>query len=163
AGWREEFEGMRILYVAATRAEDRLIFSGAIERKKLEKLADKKAGQWLSWLWQALELNEHSQSEVKEVAKGVQIDVRIDRGLRREPVSIDTTTSHEPSEEQIDVTRPFTELFPLLQPITPECGEALRRFSVTQLINFQRCARQYYFDRMLHAPGREELAAWNDA
>ncbi len=51
----------------------------------------------------------------------------------------------------------------MLQPIAPEKGRILRRFSVTQLINFQRCARQYYFDRMLRAPGAEELAAWNDA
>src|SRR6185503_11165706 len=25
------------------------------------------------------------------------------------------------------------------------------------------CARQYYFDRLLHTPGSEELAAWNNA
>jgi ATP-dependent exoDNAse (exonuclease V) beta subunit len=55
------------------------------------------------------------------------------------------------------------ELFPLLQPVRAERGQALRRFSVTQLINFQRCTRQYYFDRMLRAPGAEERAIWNDA
>ena len=54
-------------------------------------------------------------------------------------------------------------MFPLLNPIVPERGEVLRRFSVTQLINFQRCARQYFFDRALRAPGAEELAVWNDA
>src|SRR2546426_3639755 len=63
----------------------------------------------------------------------------------------------------IDASRPIAELFPLLQSIPLERGQALRRFSVTQLINFQHCARQYFFDRMLHAPGREELAVWNDA
>ena len=29
---------MRVLYVAATRAEDRLIFSGAVEHKELESI-----------------------------------------------------------------------------------------------------------------------------
>ena len=39
----------------------------------------------------------------------------------------------------------------------------MHRFSVTQLINYQRCPRQYYFDRMLHAPAPDALAVWNDA
>jgi ATP-dependent exoDNAse (exonuclease V) beta subunit len=34
---------------------------------------------------------------------------------------------------------------------------------VTQLINYRRCPRQYYFDRVLHAPTGEEVAVWNDA
>src|SRR6185295_13772840 len=29
--------------------------------------------------------------------------------------------------------------------------------------NYQRCPRQYYFDRVLHAPAPDSLAAWNDA
>ncbi|HVQ39082.1 MAG TPA: PD-(D/E)XK nuclease family protein, partial [Pyrinomonadaceae bacterium] len=36
-------------------------------------------------------------------------------------------------------------------------------FSVTQLINYQRCPRQHYFDRVLHAPAPDALAVWNDA
>jgi len=51
----------------------------------------------------------------------------------------------------------------LLQPVVADLGQSLRRFSVTQLINFQRCARQYYFDRLLRAPGAEERGVWNDA
>src|SRR5258708_18748916 len=53
--WREEFEGMRLLYVAATRAEDRLIFSGAVKR-----LADLKYRRvtWLAQIWQATGLRD---------------------------------------------------------------------------------------------------------
>ena len=51
----------------------------------------------------------------------------------------------------------------MLQPVVADLGQSLRRFSVTQLINFQRCARQYYFDRLLRAPGAEERGVWNDA
>mgnify|MGYP003694269895 CR=1 FL=1 len=58
---------------------------------------------------------------------------------------------------------PLEEISPLLQLIKAEQGKALRRFTVTQLINFQRCARQYYFERMLRTPGKEERAVWNDA
>jgi hypothetical protein len=31
------------------------------------------------------------------------------------------------------------------------------------LINYQRCPRQYYFDRVLHAPAPDALAVWNNA
>ncbi len=47
--------------------------------------------------------------------------------------------------------------------IEPEVANAIHRFSVTQLINYQRCPRQYYFDRVLHAPAPDALAVWNDA
>jgi ATP-dependent helicase/nuclease subunit A len=163
AGWREEFESMRLLYVAATRAEDRLIFSGAIPRKSLKNLCVTEREQWLAWIWQALELDEYPRSEVKQFGDYVRIDVRIDRATQAEPGAAVPAHVTGTGEQGIDVSRPFTELFPLLQPIAPERGQILRRFSVTQLINFQRCARQYYFDRMLRAPGTEELAVWNDA
>ena len=47
--------------------------------------------------------------------------------------------------------------------MTAQGGHAVHRFSVTQLINYQRCPRQYYFDRVLHAPALDALAVWNDA
>jgi hypothetical protein len=34
---------------------------------------------------------------------------------------------------------------------------------VTQLINYQRCPRQYYFDRVLRLPSADELSVWNNA
>ncbi len=162
AGWREEFESMRVLYVAATRAEDRLIFSGAIARKSLKNLCATEREQWLAWIWQALELDEYPQSEIKQFGDDVRIDVRIARAAQSEPRAAPARFA-DVVEPGVDVSRPFSELFPLLQPIAPEKGRILRRLSVTQLINFQRCARQYYLDRMLRAPGAEELAAWNDA
>jgi ATP-dependent helicase/nuclease subunit A len=164
--WREEFEGMRLLYVAATRAEDRLIFSGAVAQRDLKNLTRTPKEQWLAWIWQALELDEFAQSGLLKFDEDVQIQVTVDRerqglwSLSSTPPSIAT----EPVEgEAIDLSRPFAELFPLLREVPPEPGQVLRRFSVTQLINFQRCARQYYFDRTLKAPGKEERAVWNDA
>ena len=102
---------------------------------------------------------------------GVEIRLHVDRDSSKNralPTVIETRATKTdaggtPAVPVIDASRPLSELFPLLQPIDVQCGQALRRFSVTQLINFQRCARQYYFDRMLHAPGKDELAVWNDA
>jgi ATP-dependent helicase/nuclease subunit A len=162
AGWREEFESMRVLYVAATRAEDRLILSGAVARRGLKNLTLTPRENWLAWMWQALDLGEHPQSEVKQFGDDVRIDVRFAREEQVKPALAPAIIA-EAAGKTVDASRPFAELFPLLQSIAPEKGQILRRFSVTQLINFQRCARQYYFDRMLRAPGREELAVWNDA
>ena len=77
--WREEFESMRLLYVAATRAEDRLILSGAIDRKGLENLAKTDREQWFAWIWRALELEPHAESGVMKLADEVQIQITIDR------------------------------------------------------------------------------------
>ena len=59
----------------------------------------------------------------------------------------------------------LSRAFPLLQVCIPEPDRdlGLHRFSVTQLINYQRCPRQYYFDRVLHAPAPDALAVWNNA
>ncbi|HEY6045237.1 MAG TPA: 3'-5' exonuclease, partial [Pyrinomonadaceae bacterium] len=160
AGWREEFESMRLLYVAATRAKNRLIFSAAVAGKELKNLKETTREQWLAWLWQAFELDEHEESRVIELAGQVQVGLRINREPAPREFAADAGRNEAPP---IDVSKPLEEIFPLLQPVEAERGQALRRFSVTQLINFQRCARQYYFDRLLHTPGSEELSAWNDA
>ncbi|HKR61087.1 MAG TPA: PD-(D/E)XK nuclease family protein, partial [Pyrinomonadaceae bacterium] len=57
----------------------------------------------------------------------------------------------------------LAEAFPLLSPIAPGVEGAPQRLSVTQLINYQRCPRQYYFDRVLRVAGADELAVWNNA
>jgi ATP-dependent helicase/nuclease subunit A len=160
--WREEFESMRVLYVAATRAEDRLIFSGAVEHKELESITKTDRELWLAWIWQALELEAHSPGGVARFGDDVQIHVTIERDAQSANVSVRPFRGNAEKTTETDLSRPFEETFPLLQPIASELGTGLRRFTVTQLINFQRCARQYYFERMLRTPGAEERAVWND-
>src|SRR5207253_2923349 len=77
--WREEFESMRLLYVAATRARDRLIFSGAVAQNDLKNLTKTDREQWLAWIWQALELDEYAQSGLAKFDADVQIQVTVDR------------------------------------------------------------------------------------
>jgi ATP-dependent helicase/nuclease subunit A len=161
--WREEFESMRLLYVAATRAEDRLIFSGAVAQKDLKNLTKTDREHWLAWVWQALELDEHAESGVLEFENDVKVRLTVDRSPQGLWPSALSAPVEENEENLIDLSQPFAELFPLLSEVAPEQGQVLRRFSVTQLINFQRCARQYYFDRMLKTPGTEERRVWNDA
>lgn len=164
--WREEFESMRLLYVAATRAKDRLILSGAVAQKNLKNLTRTDREQWLAWIWQALELDEHTRSGLVRFGDDVQFQITVDRENQSSWLAGSTTADAESKatrKETFDASRPLAELFPLLHEVSPEKGQVLRRFSVTQLINFQRCKRQYYFDRMLKTPGAEERAVWNDA
>jgi hypothetical protein len=55
------------------------------------------------------------------------------------------------------------QVFPLRRPVIAIAGSSIHRFSVTQLINYQRCPRQYYFERVLRLPQADELAIWNNA
>src|SRR5262249_39640163 len=144
-------------------AEDRVVLSGAVEQKSLANLTKTDSEKWLAWIWKALDLDEQAQSGVITFGDDVEFQLTVDRDRAALGRSISNPSADYATDSAVDIDRPLRELFPLLQPITPGRGQLLRRFSVTQLINFQRCARQYYFDRMLRTPGAEERAVWNDA
>jgi ATP-dependent helicase/nuclease subunit A len=148
---REEFESIRLLYVAATRAQDRLVLSGAA--KNLASLRS----SWLGWICKALGVAKEPDSGL--LRPGEEVEVRITVNLPSSQLGRDTAAV----QLEEDLQPPEGDVFPLLDPIEPERGSGLHRFSVTQLLNYQRCRRQYYFDRLLHAPSEEEVAVWNDA
>jgi len=158
AQWRETFESMRLLYVAATRAQDRLILSGVTkETSRLEKGNE----SWLQLIWQALELGTRWQSELVDFETGTQLQLTINLiDSEKQTVVSEISKSSSPS---IELGHDLSQTFPLLRSIEPERDRAVHRLSVTQLINYQRCPRQYYFDRVLHAPTPDALAVWNDA
>jgi ATP-dependent helicase/nuclease subunit A len=155
--YRELFESMRLLYVAATRAEDRLILSGATdELAALNRTND----SWLKWIWQALELEGRTQTDVVDLADDVQLQLTIN--LADEPL----TPVEAEREETLEPGPPgesLGQVFPLLRPVIATAGSSIHRFSVTQLINYQRCPRQYYFERVLRLPTADETAVWNNA
>ena len=154
--WREQFENMRLLYVAATRAQDRLILSGATE--EVSRLGSSR-DSWLRWIWQALEMEERSLDSVIELEPGVEIKF----ALNTAPEPDSSVESEATSTNGLGKEDSLIEAFPLLKPVQPEAAPAIHRFSVTQLINYRRCARQYYFDRVLQLPTTDELAVWNNA
>jgi ATP-dependent helicase/nuclease subunit A len=156
--WREQFESMRLLYVAATRAEDRLILSGTT--KDLDSFGGK-SDTWLKWIWQSLDLPAQTQSGIVKLTDDVQLQLTLN--LADEPQQPLGPSGDTAASEIAADADSLAEAFPLLRPIEPERDRAINRFSVTQLINYQRCPRQYYFDRVLHAPSAEAIATWNDA
>lgn len=159
---REDFESMRLLYVAATRARDRLILSGATkESSRLIKGSD----NWLQLIWQALDLGERSTCGLVEIDRDTQMLLTFD--LVNDPVNeeisgVQSKTS-EIAPQAPDADLDLSRLFPLIAPVESERRTAVHRFSVTQLINYQRCPRQYYFDRVLNLPSADEMAVWMTA
>ena len=155
--WREQFESMRLLYVAASRAEDRLILSGVTQELATLNLTN---DSWLRWIWQALELRDRSSSGVVEIAPDVQMQLTIN--LAEEPLEEAPSEVGE-SQTSMHSADSLYEAFPLIRSVGQQSGNAIHRFSVTQLINYRRCPRQYYFDRVLQLPSRDEMAVWNNA
>jgi ATP-dependent exoDNAse (exonuclease V) beta subunit len=153
---RDDFESMRLLYVAATRAQDRLILSGAA--KDLGTLRS-----WLGSISKTLGLAKEPESDLLRPVEGVEIKLTVNLASAS-PQGADRLAARikavQPDE---DLKPPAGVAFPLLHPVVAERGSGLHRFSVTQLLNYRRCPRQYYFDRLLHAPSEEEVAVWNDA
>jgi ATP-dependent helicase/nuclease subunit A len=168
---REYFESVRLLYVAATRAKDRLILAGVTDA--LAKL-DGSADNWLKLIWQKLGLQVF-RSSIVALGPDTQLEVLLnlaDESLPRAapsvaasfPVTVETGTAD--AIEEVGEGVSLSRAFPLLQSVVPEPdghSGRLQQFSVTQLINYQRCPRQYYFDRVLHAPAPDALAVWNNA
>jgi hypothetical protein len=127
----------------------------------------------LNWIWQSLELPAQTQSGIVELAGDspdaveLQLTVNladeksVEEGLQGP--TIEETPDGKKPESAAAVVDSISEAFPLLRPVEPERDRTIHRFSVTQLINYQRCPRQYYFDRVLHAPAPDALAVWNDA
>ena len=153
--WRETFESMRLLYVAATRAQDRLILSGAT--KEVSRLANG-ADSWLQLIWQALELGARSQSGLVELDPETQLQLTLIVGQLEA-----TRTETAAAADAVSLGPDLAHSFHLLRSLEPDRESGVHRFSVTQLINYQRCPRQYYFDRVLHVPTADQMAVWNDA
>ena len=155
--WREQFESMRLLYVAASRAEDRLIMTGVTDQ-----LASLTRGNdcWLKWIWQSLELGERSKGGVVELDDDVQLQLTVN--LAEEVAEFEPQIDDEPQANAPPIES-LVDAFPLIPQMQRSVGTAIYRFSVTQLINYHRCPRQYYFDRVLQLPSSDELAVWNSA
>ncbi|HEY6330176.1 MAG TPA: PD-(D/E)XK nuclease family protein, partial [Blastocatellia bacterium] len=173
ARWREKFESARLLYVGATRAEDRLILTGsapdlaASPRGGGEPVSSETDDQetdsdtWLSWICRALGLNDNSlKDQMIEVGEGAAVRLEINLA----DTLIDYRMPKRRSQRfmgglaDLDLSRTPGDLFPLLTQIDGATGP--RTISVTQLTSFTRCPRQYYFSRVLHAPERGELSGW---
>ena len=130
------------------RAEERLILSGAA--KDLTSLR----GSWLEWISEALELANTTDSHVVKPAEGVEAQLTVNLADASREV---TAQLGDPGISRPEVVPRATsdEQFPLLGKLKAERETGLHRFSVTELLNYRRCPRQYYFDRVLRTPSED--------
>jgi ATP-dependent helicase/nuclease subunit A len=155
----EEAEKLRLYYVAMTRAKERLIVSGSIDR---EKKAD--ASTPIGWVLDRLDADE-------ELAAAADAPIEIERNAARLVVRIDRhrveelAVVEEPeSEEEIQLA-----LFAAIEEVAPFVGAPVlpalavpaepplhrpRRLSFTALSTFETCSYRYYARYVVGMPER---------
>ncbi|HSP72905.1 MAG TPA: 3'-5' exonuclease, partial [Gaiellaceae bacterium] len=156
----EEAERLRLYYVAMTRAIDRLIVSGAIDR---EKAADRKTP--IGWVLGRLdpeELEDAGDAPVELVRDGARLLVRLDR-FAPEPEPAPEPVSA--GEGQLALFAELAEVPPLPAPVprlpelvTPPAPPVheVRKLSFTALSSFERCSYRYYAERVAGMRPREQ-------
>ena len=147
----EEAEKLRLYYVAMTRAKERLIVSGSIDR---EKKAD--ASTPIGWVLARLgaeeELDASGDAPIEVERNGARLVVRIDRHRDADwlPQPLDEPVFE--GETQLELFAPGAELVPIIPaPVLPALVapaepplHRLRRLSFTALSTFEQCSYKYY-------------------
>jgi ATP-dependent helicase/nuclease subunit A len=148
----ETAERLRLYYVAMTRARQRLIVSGAIDR---DRAAD--ASTPIGWVLARLdadeELNAAGDTPVELVRGNAHLLVRLDRHRSEDWVDTPQTAEPEPPAEpgQLELfatleepaAAPALELPTLYVPPEPPLHR-VRRLSFTSLSTFDQCSYKYY-------------------
>jgi ATP-dependent helicase/nuclease subunit A len=169
----EEAERLRLYYVAMTRAQDRLIISGAIDAgRRGDALTP------IGWVLARLDDPELQSAGVVPVEidrDGARLLVRVDR---RGPEPDDRSSSPESVSTDGQLELFAGADFPPLPPPAPQLPELapvpqpplhrVRRLSYSALALFERCSYRYYAERVVgmrtadavgSVPGQDGLAA----
>ncbi|MBA3384013.1 MAG: UvrD-helicase domain-containing protein [Actinobacteria bacterium] len=143
-------ERLRLYYVAMTRAVDRLIVSGAIDR---ESTADRSTP--MGWVLQRLDAAEElaaANGAPLELVRGdALVQVRFDR-YREEPEALEV--AGEPgqlelfSEGAVEPLPPPAPTLPELHAIPEPALHHVRRLSFTALSLFETCSYRYFAERV---------------
>jgi ATP-dependent helicase/nuclease subunit A len=162
----EQAENRRLLYVAMTRAIDRLIVSGAVDRTTRRDVDAP-----LHWILRRLEVDLDVDGAPVEVEQdGVRLLLRVDRGAV--PDSLEVSEAEAPQLQLFapvngGAARVAPEL-PALAPVPEPLAHPIRRLSYSALALFERCSYRFYAERIAGlrprdaagtVPGAEGLAA----
>jgi ATP-dependent exoDNAse (exonuclease V) beta subunit len=151
----QEAEKLRLYYVAMTRAKERLIVSGSIDR---EKKAD--ASTPIGWVLGRLELEEEldaaGDAPLEIEREAARLVVRVDRFDEAAWAPAETLLEPEPEAGQLELFAALEEvataagapqLPPLVAPPEPPLHR-VRRLSFTALSTFDQCSYKYYAIRV---------------
>jgi ATP-dependent helicase/nuclease subunit A len=148
----EAAERLRLYYVAMTRAKERLIVSGSIDR---EKTAD--ASTPIGWVLERLqagaELDGAGEAPVEIERGGARLVVRLDRRRAEDWAEPEGAVEPEPEPGQLALfaaleasgtaAAPAPRLPELVVPPEPPLHR-VRRLSFTALSTFEQCSYKYY-------------------
>jgi ATP-dependent helicase/nuclease subunit A len=162
----EQAENRRLIYVAMTRAIDRLIVSGAADPG-----SRRDAAAPLHWILRRLETDLDADRPVELERGDARVLLRVDRA-GAEPASESGAEAGEPQLQLFTpvnggAARPVPEL-PPLAPIPPPPENVVRRLSYSALALFERCPYRFYAERLVglrpvdgagEVPGGDGLAA----
>jgi ATP-dependent helicase/nuclease subunit A len=149
----DEAERLRLYYVAMTRAIDRLIVSGAVDR---DSTAD--ASTPIGWVLGRLDADEELAAAGDEPVElergGARLLVRVDRPAAAAEAEAEIEAAAEPGQLSLfaDVPEaaplPPAPVLPALEPLPEPPLHAVRRLSYSALALFGRCSYRYYAERV---------------
>jgi len=158
-----EEEERRIFYVAATRAQEHLVLSGATDLERLKEPGP--LDEPMRWLWRALapELPDQGASfTASEPYEGRSVAVRCEV-LR--PGSVDEllpATDRDPTAPESAPPGLDVLAAPALAAVVPPDALPVSRLSYSGLESYRRCGYRFYLERALGLPRAEELEPDHD-
>ena len=156
----ELYEKIRLLYVAMTRAEDKLILSGYTKYNRKPNFADSK--NWLDWLAAYLGKETFNKSEKIGInydneELSLQVNMIKDKKFK---------TAHKIEEEEKkkdmkindwDDKKLWENLNPNIKAVEKKAKSHKEEISVTGLMEYDRCPRLYYLRNIKRLPELDRL------
>ncbi len=166
----DEEEERRIFYVAATRAEEHLVLSGATDLEKLQEPAD--LAEPMRWIWRALapRLDEMDSAGVVAGDYGGR-EVRVACRVLR-PADVDAllpAADRRPVPPEPEPPGLEALAAPALAAVPVPAARPVSRLSYSGLAAYRRCGYRFYLDRALRlpppddGPARQARGATEDA
>ena len=140
---KDEAEKKRLFYVAATRAKDRLVLSGAVSDKG-------NPADFLKWLFEHLAINiDEGTVDLK-----VEVDEYSDQITERKNVDLNIPIINSIDVNSLDGAPHDAEHvdFPALPIKSLQQGFINASYSVVELANYVRCPLRYQLEHVLRIP-----------
>jgi ATP-dependent helicase/nuclease subunit A len=153
----ELYEKIRLLYVAMTRAEDKLILSGYTKNNR--KLSFEESKNWLDWLATYLNKEEFTENEtIKRVYNNQDVILNIniikdnnfitDLQFNKQSKGKNTDLSIEDWDNKAS----WEQIAPKIKKVEKKSVTHKEEISVTGLLDYQKCPRLYYLRHLKRIP-----------
>lgn len=144
ASEKDEAEKKRLFYVAATRARDRLVLSGALNKSG-------KTDNLLKWLFEHLGISDDGEN----VKLDVDVDEYSEQTIHRNPVQLNIPIIDRIDVKSLDDTSSNDLIaadFPELPLESLQQSSIESSYSVNELADYARCPLRYQLEHVLRIP-----------